>query len=518
MFNLTIDEIESAFQAIQHHGYSALLPPPPEWEVVKDNWEKIKDEISKLDLDTYHPTEPLRVYAPKSRATVRVVHLLHPIDLIIYTALTLIVRDDLERARVAPNKKMVYSYRAEIGVPNRLYGRSPTFTDFTARIKDRSARKSVKYIAIADIADFYPRIYQHRLENIIESSSVDQRGRDVARVLVKKLIGHLSGKNSYGIPVGPLASRTLAEAVLIDVDSYLISEGYDFTRWVDDYYFYCKDEGGAQQILIGLAERLYGKHGLTLSALKTKIVTKEVFVKRFENDPDKVVDDRFAHFKELSDLVDPYDDEPLALTDNQQAEIAGVDFAAFIAELIEDRDLADYSTISSLLRRPEVFSALPVAARKRVAQVLLKNIDQLYPVSADAAHFFSLFSDYTWKDLKKIRTSLLNSVKQKNGRWPPEYYIMWILSVFSSSKKWRESPDYVRLFRDHRSDMIRRMAALAIARNGTRSDAVDIKDGFAAASPIERLGILLASRKLGTDERKHWRTSLQLTGILEKLI
>ena len=90
------------------------------------------------------------------------------------------------------------------------------------------------YVAVADIADFYPRIYQHRLENVIESVASSQRVRDVARVLVKKLIGNLLGKDSYGIPVGPYASRLLAEALLIDVDASLESRGIDFVRWVDD--------------------------------------------------------------------------------------------------------------------------------------------------------------------------------------------------------------------------------------------------------------------------------------------
>ena len=89
MFKLSQGEVQSAFEAIKHHN-SALLPTPPEWEVVKSNWLSLKQEIAQLDLDYYTPAAPLRIYAPKSRATVRVVSLLHPIDLIIYTALTLL--------------------------------------------------------------------------------------------------------------------------------------------------------------------------------------------------------------------------------------------------------------------------------------------------------------------------------------------------------------------------------------------------------------------------------------------
>ena len=66
-------------------------------------------------------------------------------------------------------------------------------------------------------------------------------------------------------------------------------------------------------------------------------------------------------------------------------------------------------------------------------------------------------------------------------------------------------------FRDHRSEIVRRSAALAIALNGSRADAIEARDRFAASSPIEQLSILLATRKLGQDERRHWKRSLQLT-------
>jgi hypothetical protein len=285
LFKLSEQELQFGYEAIEHHGYSALLPTPPEWAVVKENWNELRSELSAVDLDTYSPIKPLRVYAPKSRATVRVVSLLHPVDLIFYTSLTLIVKCDLESNRIPKSKKVVFSYRSDAIHQNRLYGTDPSFSDFKNRLKERSERIKIAYVAAADIADFYPRIYQHRLENVIESCAKTERGRDVARVLAKKLIGNMSGNNSYGIPVGPYASRILAEAVLIDIDSYLASEGLDFIRWVDDYYFFTRTEQESQEILISIAQQLYDKHGLTLSALKTKIYPRSSFVKRFEENP-----------------------------------------------------------------------------------------------------------------------------------------------------------------------------------------------------------------------------------------
>jgi hypothetical protein len=368
------------------------------------------------------------------------------------------------------------------------------------------------------IADFYPRIYQHRLENVIESSAQSARSKEVARVLVRKLISHLSGKNSYGIPVGPYASRTLAEAVLIDVDSYLVSEGFDFIRWVDDYYFFSRNEQQSQQILIALAERLYENHGLTLSALKTKIVSSENFAKRFEINPDLDIDERLKTFRNLSSRFDPYSEEEIELSDDERAELAEIDLGDLISEAIENSDLVDYETLSSLLRHPELLSILPSASRKTLAKILLRNVEHLYPIAGEVAGFFNSFVDQNWRDRKSVRARLLASIQPKQGKWPPDFYVMWILSVFAQSDVWRESPAFARIYRDHRSSLIRRTAALAVAKNGTRADAVEIKDHYSTASPLERLEILVATRNLGKDERKHWKTSLQLIDPLEKRI
>lgn len=516
MFKLTEQELQNGFDAIEHHGYSALLPTPPEWRVLKENWLDIRADIAAIDLDLYSPTPPIRVYAPKNRATVRVVSLLHPVDLLIYTALTLVVVADLESNRIPVRRRRVFSYRADLRANNRLYGARSSFSLFQDRLKERADRAGTGYVCIADIADFFPRIYQHRLENVIESCSTSERGRDVARVLVKKLIGNLSGSNSYGIPVGPYASRVLAEAVLIEVDSYLISERLDFVRWVDDYYFFTNTEQQAQQILISLAQKLYERHGLTLSALKTKIQTTQRFRKRFEVDPDREVDIRLEKMKELSSRFDPYDEEETELTEVERAELAELDIVELVEESLEDRELVDYDTLSALLRHPALLSVLPIESRMNLGNVLLRNIEHLYPIAGPVTEFFGTFAELAPRDRKRIKLRLLSSLMPRHGKWPPDYYMMWILSLFAGNNAWQEAPNFSRIFRDHRSEIVRRGAALAIAGNGSRADAVEARDRFATASPLEQSAILLATRKLGHDERRHWKRSLQLTNPLDK--
>jgi hypothetical protein len=58
MFSLTAQELDNAFAAIQHHGYSAMLPAPPEWGEVVASWATIRDAIAQIDLDTYRRISP----------------------------------------------------------------------------------------------------------------------------------------------------------------------------------------------------------------------------------------------------------------------------------------------------------------------------------------------------------------------------------------------------------------------------------------------------------------------------
>jgi hypothetical protein len=120
-------------------------------------------------------------------------------------------------------------------------------------------------------------------------------------------------------------------------------------------------------------------------------------------------------------------------------------------------------------------------------------------------------------DKKKIAKKLLSPL-MNNQNPPPTYYIMWILYIFSTSEDWNQIKDIIIIYQKYKSEVVRRYAALAIAKGGTRNEALVIKDDFSGASDMLRLAILEASKKLGKDERKHWKLSHQMKGFIEKTI
>ncbi|PHQ69062.1 MAG: hypothetical protein COB93_09010 [Sneathiella sp.] len=517
MFKLSDDEIERAYKCIQHHGFSTLIPDPPEWQDLVSNWGAVKEQVSNLDLDNYLPTTPMRIFAPKSRYNLRVVTHLHPIDLLIYTALVLIVRDDIENARIPTSKKTVFSYRSKQNLENQLYHGDGAYQKYKEELLKRADMVSCKYVAIADIADFFPRLYQHRLENVIGTVATDERSESIARVLIQKFVRNLSGGASYGIPVGPYASRNLAEALLIDVDSALQVKRFKFVRWVDDFTFFCRSDTEAQHCLFYLSQWLFEKHGLTLQSAKTRIVPKSKFIADNLKTHENKLEEHGKVLKDLWSDISPYEDEKVELDADDRAELEQINFEELLQEALRNKDEIDYDMISFLLGRLSLIDEFKDEWRQTFVDLVLSNIEHLYPISDSIARFFKSFENLTKSERNKIATALLKPVLSSKIP-PPDYYTMWILSVFIESDEWKNATKLAKVYEQTHSEVVRRYSALAIEKNGTRSEALLVQASYEQASPMLQLAILRATRLLGKDERKFWLRKQLVNGILEKKI
>ena len=218
------------------HGYGTFYPSPPEILILKKHWPTIRKILSGIDLDSYGGYDPMRSFAPKSRLNVRRVALLHPFDFVLYTSLVLALKKAISKSRLSGDR--VFSYRPEGSTSKQLYGNSSSYSLFRDAAAQKAKAYETGYVGLTDIADFFPRIYQHRLFNALEAATGASE-KPYIRVL-DKMLSRFSEGNSYGIPVGPPASRLLIEAVLIDVDSQLMSDSVDFIRWVDDYVIFAR--------------------------------------------------------------------------------------------------------------------------------------------------------------------------------------------------------------------------------------------------------------------------------------
>lgn len=131
------------------------------------------------------------------------------------------IANDLEAARVPKRFHRVFSYRIKRNVDGQLYDPDCNFDTFQDQLREECTADPSSWIVVADIADFYSRIYHHRLENSLRTAT--SNNQHVTAIM--SFLSQWRFSVSYGLPVGPAATRILAEVTLSDVDSALAAEG-----------------------------------------------------------------------------------------------------------------------------------------------------------------------------------------------------------------------------------------------------------------------------------------------------
>jgi hypothetical protein len=506
MLHLTADQLDLSLSAVLVHGYGDFFPDPPELSLLVNEWDSIRGELARVDLDQYDGHDVIFTFAPKSRFNVRRVALLHPYDLIFYTGLVLALRAGITSSRLPVREKRVFSYHAEGAADGFLYTDRPGYTEFRQEISRRVKKSPECYVGIADIADFYPRIYQHRLVNAIQAACGVSL-QDHIRVL-GKMLSRFSENVSYGIPIGPAASRPLGEAILIDVDSTLLSFDIDFLRFTDDYVIFARAPEDAEYGIRMLAETLFMNHGLTLQTAKTKVLEGTDYVDQYLVAHTK----KEAEQRKLLELVGDYDKAMKYedMTPAQKEEIDAMNLSKMLESALAEDEIVDFREVSFILGR------LSSLEKPELIPIVIDNLDRLAPVANSVAAFFRKFSDMDRATRNKAATALLDPIL-RGSRYASEYYAVWVLSIFADNPVWDHAESLLKIFRETRSDVVRRFAALALGGSGSRAQVVQVKQHFASASSLCRTALMLASAKMGSDERKYLRQGLRLHDSFERL-
>jgi hypothetical protein len=505
VLRLSPDELDKSLLAIQRHGYGDFFPDPPELSLLVDKWDEIRAELAQVDLDLYEGHDVIFAFAPKSRLNVRRVALLHPYDLVFYTGVVLALRDGITSARLPLRENRVFSYHAEGAGDGILYNEDPGYREFRDAITRRVANNVEAYVGITDIADFYPRIYQHRLVNAVQAACGNSF-QDHVRVL-EKVLTRLSENVSYGIPIGPPASRLLGEAILIDVDSTLLSFGVEFLRFTDDYVIFSDAPEDAEYGIRVLGETLFTNHGLTLQTAKTKILKGIEYVDQYLTTHTKKEEEK----RKLLDLVGDYD-ESLSyeeMSEGQKREIDAMNLSAMLTDALAEGQNVDFKEVSFVLGR------LSALEKPELIPIVLNNLERLAPVAHSIAAFFKKFSNMEAATRNEASTALLDPIL-RNSKYASEYYTIWVLSIFAENPVWDHAETLLRVLRETRSDAVRRFAALALATSGSRAQVIHVKQYLASASSLCRTGLMLATARMGRDERKYLRQSLRLHDSFEK--
>ena len=482
-------------------GETDIFPPAFEFQALQHDWDAVRTYLSQSDALEWQTQPYARCLSPKSRYAFRIATQLDPMDFLMLSALVYEIGSELEASRIPIGDEIVFSWRFKPTKEGAMYDPSVGYQQFQEASNTASNSPSCSHVVVADIADFYPRIYAHRLENALRSASTHTNHA----LAIKNMLSQWNQGVSYGLPVGSAPTRLLAEVVLDDIDRLLQSEAACFVRFVDDYRIFCSSLGDAHKQLASLAQALYESHGLSLQPQKTKILPVDRFRAAYlKSEQDVELDGLASRFQAILlelDLQDPYEDIDYDDLDvEQQQAIDKLNLAEILQEQLKLEEI-DVPVVRFLLRRLgqlNDFSGL---------ESTLKNIDPLYPA------FPELISA-----LKRLR-SLTPGRKMKIGSKSIalldnpvvshlEFHRLWLLSLFADDGGWGDYRQFVPIYPRFSDPMSQRQIILALGRGNQNQWFRSKRRDVLNLSPWPRRAFLAAGSCLSPDERKHWYGSL----------
>lgn len=537
MLHVSDGALDFALNHIVAKGDTDILPPAHEFGAILHHWDEVKPELARRDLDAWVVRPARRCLSPKRGLGFRIATQLDPLDTLLITAIGYEIGADLESRRVAVQDDTVYSYRFAPTPAGQLYRPDVNFDSFRARSLELAALLG-GLVVVTDIADFFPRIYHHPLENALRVSTSSQ---DHARVITKLTSAWNQGM-SHGIPVGPAIFRLFAEITIDDVDRALLSDGYTFCRYSDDYRIFVPDERSAREALAFLANTLLRHHGLTIQESKTAVIPASKFIERFEktevDQERQALKDRFEVLRiqlldeqerRIDELVERGEFDPWKvhwavgldgytdiayedLNPTQRAIVDSLNLWQLIRDQVEGSGTLDVPLTRFALRR---IAELKVCGDYKV---LLNQLRRLYPVFPQVVMALAAQGEGD-DDLKLEIGEQLLALFDDPIVGHLEYHRNWILSVFTTDSAFNHSKQLVQIYNSNADQLTRPEVVAALGVAGLAHWFRSRKQDVTALPPWERRAFLAGAACLPKDEAKHWfRSITPQLDLLERVV
>ncbi|WP_107850375.1 RNA-directed DNA polymerase [Oceanimonas marisflavi] len=420
-----------------------------------------------------------------------------------FLGLVLSISKDLEKSRVTED--YVYSYRYS---PNfeqgSLFNKDINWRKFQSDSLDLAkGDPSINYVVTCDIADFYTRIYHHRLENALDR--IDKNKNVSSKI--KKLIQTFSGTNSYGLPVGGPASRILAELALDSLDHILIINGIRYKRYVDDFIIFCGTKEDAHSVLTLISRKLMENEGLTLQKHKTNILSKDEFTsltqsKLYGLDEDEGSPMK-AKFMSLPIRFDPYSQNAAEQYEEVKESLKDFDLLGMLSnELQKSKINQPYS--KQLIR---AFAAAEDKTLSDAFNVIFDSISELYPIFNTIIQVATtnwLRLEAPTKDL--IRRKIIELIHNDSFILKTELNLAYTVKLFSKENSVESQTILTEIYKSNTdSILITLVVTQAMAKWNTHYWLSELRRTFPTMTPWQRRLFIVASYLLG-DEGKHWLT------------
>jgi reverse transcriptase-like protein len=495
MANLSPESVEFARQHLSAYWDSDFFPRAFEFAALWAQWPQVRDYLTTTPVADLEVVLPRIMVAPKAEGGYRVVHQLDPVNAVAYAAMAHQIAQAVENARPAVADRVACSYRVSIDAPRgSFFGENNGYSDFVEQSRDLA--NEFTHVLTADITDFYNQIYLHRLQNAISTadSNLEPLASDIEGFLIR-----LNDRVSHGVPVGPSASIIMSEAVLLDVDAFILGKGFKHTRYVDDFRVFSDDVASLNQLHQDLTRYLHSSHRLVLASSKTRCRPTSDFLDTVLDDPEEA--ERRGIHGALT-AVGPINGYESELADDVPADLpdAALERAEILQTLMDQVcaiDPIDLGLARHVLRRCRRYRI------RAIVPQLLDNFAHFAPVMNDVVIYLSAVMNRGLSDRQgpKLEAIILS---------PPvlemEWVRYWAAELVVRNLVLLRRPvlrDFIIQYGDleHRAD-----AALLLR---------DVAWVRAQRARIDELGswprrrILRAGLALARDERRNWYQNIQ---------
>jgi hypothetical protein len=525
-----------AVENIAAWGDTDVFPLPPENHVFFDR----TDDVVSL-LDAMHANFQARVNAdaPINESALamvgytafRWVTQVDPIWNAYLLGLVLSIAPNIEAARVPVEQEVVFSYRYEYNASDKRLFADGAWRAFNERSVELA--KSHEHVLVCDIADFYARVYHHRLENsLLFLPGVADTARRIDRVL-----NLFSEGTSYGLPVGGPAARILSELLLNRVDRLLLTHGITFCRFADDYHIFTQTQEEAHDALRFLTEKLLQNEGMTLQRAKTRIISSRDFRQGSDFEPrNEATGEEDADAEEAPSLAPVLgtaqapDLVPAPATDAHPSDWEQRSFLALSLRFDPYSPTAeeDYEALKEQISRFDVVgmltrelskSRIHMALTRRLVQAvryldpdardgavrtLIDNLDTLSPVLPNVLRATTDLYDELGVDTQRHVIAVIQNVL-RDGRYYVSVPVNLGYAVRLLSRDVSEENQALLTQRfDHAPHFVQRDIVLIMARWRATYWLSDLRNQFSRQHPWVQRALLIASYVL-EDEGSHWR-------------
>lgn len=487
-----IASISWALTHLDKFGDSDILPIPLEYKACFLNRGELAKRLSSLNMVDYSFRAPLRIAVPKVKGGFRIASTMEPADCIYYTALSYDTTETLEKIRTPRKKSVSCSYRINTTEDGDFFHGNTGYRDFQTATRNHILSGHFDIVLSLDLSDFYSQISHHRLRNNLDSSSITS---ELSLAIENCLNDLSSNQHSQGIPVGPSASIILAEAALLDIDQHLISKGYTFCRYVDDFRLFFKDKRDAVIAFRELTEILFRNHRLPINSNKTKLWSIGDFRKY------AFVDEEQMEESKNTEIVDEFVDSlsssianDFELHEHDEAEIERTAIERLFQK-VEDDEILPLGLSKFVLRRSRTLKI------SEVAENILRLGTRLIPILRDVCLYFDVVAK---NQTSGCYRKYLRLLRKDEAIWSLPYVQQWWFGAVLKNPKLFVRAEVMYALESADSLNVERFKPLLLAQYGMWDEIRNLKDQVDAQTSWGKRAIILATCALSDDEKRHW--------------